>query len=254
MKKTIIALCAASLIFAGNAYALHFNGTNTPGTGVVGSKHDMTQYTDISDSEGRVCAFCHTPHHSITGDPNEYLPLWSHSLTTQTSFTPYKSATFDVTQAPGYTDGNILAGASLLCMSCHDGTIAVDQHYGSDANNAGTNKLSNDLFGGTQGVGGGGAVGLNGNFSNDHPIGFSYTDYQKTHSSDLNPPSTYYAGNHVKRIEDQLGPGGLFTCATCHDVHNKDNVANTYQGGTTRNYFLLGDNNQSAFCLTCHNK
>jgi mono/diheme cytochrome c family protein len=73
-----------------------------------------------------ICIVCHIPHganNKPTG-PNAagvagYLPLWNRQLT-QAVFTPYSSATMKVT--PGQP-----MGVSLLCLSCHDGTVALDQ-------------------------------------------------------------------------------------------------------------------------------
>ena len=41
------------------------------------------------------------------------------------------------------------------------------------------------------------------------------------------------------------------TCATCHDVHNKDNAVNTLGGF---NYFVYSNQAGSSLCLTCHAK
>jgi hypothetical protein len=240
---------------ASTAFALTFTGTNVPGAGLVASKHNMNLYQETThDAQGRVCAFCHTPHHSlsdttVTGAA-DYLPLWSHKLTTQTSFVPYFTPTVGV----NITDP--LKGATILCMSCHDGVIAVDEHY---SNGLTTAKLSDDGFGGT-------AIGLANNvaapgaanFANDHPIGFSYDEALAKHPNDINVKTTKWAGSGVlggtnqRTIQDGLTGGDFFTCASCHDVHNKDNVKNSVNANV--NYFLYADQKDSAFCLTCHNK
>jgi hypothetical protein len=61
-------------------------------------------------------------------------------------------------------------------------------------------------------------------------------------------------------------PGGprYFTCATCHDVHNLDNVRNDastqYDAGVHRagamepNYFVFAPQSGSQLCISCHNK
>ncbi|MFZ5049387.1 hypothetical protein ACOY49_26805, partial [Klebsiella pneumoniae] len=60
------------------------------------------------------CIFCHAPHNV---QPN-ILPLWDHGLSSQ-SYVTYTSSTYNA--GPG-TPG---AGSSKLCLSCHDGTVAV---------------------------------------------------------------------------------------------------------------------------------
>src|SRR5690242_3544948 len=114
-KSVLVALtfvAMGTVAFAGTA----------PKSGIPGSIHDMTKYgaLDASDPEsqqGRVCAYCHTPHHAIT-DGNDYLPLWSHKVTS-TTFTPYASATIDASIDPT----TMMEGPSKLCMSCHDGSV-----------------------------------------------------------------------------------------------------------------------------------
>ena len=69
-------------------------------------------------SETQVCVFCHTPH----GAENvPAAPLWNRKLSGAT-YTPYTSTSIDatdITATPG--------GSSKLCLSCHDGTLAIGQ-------------------------------------------------------------------------------------------------------------------------------
>ena len=260
MKK-LICLLALAALSAGTAFA----GAD-PGTGVVGSPHDINTLSNLErDDQGRVCAFCHTPHHAedLAG---EYNPLWSHTPFTGSGI-PYESATFQ-----GDDNGFIdpLIGPSRLCMSCHDGMIAPDQHYGNlfpGTNIQGSFPYGSDLFGGI-------AVGLGGYFGNDHPIGFDVTnvgtDNGGIHADTFSGRAWYVgAAYSAVAIEDGLYepvPGGprYFTCATCHDVHNQDNVRNNasteYDAGAHRantnevNYFVYAPQSGSQLCISCHNK
>ena len=63
-------------------------------------------------SETQVCVFCHTPHNG-----SREAPLWNRSSSGQT-YAPYTSSTAQA--HPGQPTGN-----SKLCLSCHDGTIAL---------------------------------------------------------------------------------------------------------------------------------
>ena len=67
-------------------------------------------------SETQVCVFCHTPH----GAQNiPAAPLWNRNLSGAT-YTPYTSSSInatDIAAEPG--------GSSKLCLSCHDGTLAI---------------------------------------------------------------------------------------------------------------------------------
>jgi cytochrome c553 len=75
---------------------------------------------DASGSSTReVCVFCHTPHGANTSVPAGSPPLWNRQVNT-TGYTPYASPNFD-TPSLGQPQG-----VSLACLSCHDGTIALD--------------------------------------------------------------------------------------------------------------------------------
>ena len=248
MKKKIVAALALMALAAPNAFAAP---TAASGDGVALSVHDMNvvEYGITPDEQGRICAFCHTPHHAIQDATVEYLPLWSHELTAMAFANPYTSATFDAeTLAPV----DPLAGPSRLCMSCHDGVIAVDQHYGF----AGGTVFNGDQFtGATPQI----AVGLNGDFTNDHPVGFDIADVAAVDSGIFPDVATGHVFNGTTMpIVDTLYssiagmPGTIMTCATCHDVHNKDNVVNT--GTVVRNYLVYADQNGSDLCLSCHDK
>jgi cytochrome c553 len=271
MKKILLALslvaCAAVAFAAGE-----------PGTGVLGSVHDMRTATGSGPgSDGtndRVCAFCHTPHHAYQGsDPNEYYPLWSRTLDVQ-NFTPYASSTINAIDWAS----DIAIGPTRLCMSCHDGTIAVDQHYGSIATGSskflGENNVGLDgVWMGGAGIGAG-AAGL----SNDHPVGFNYDTIATGPSTPGTNPTvgqvqgaqpqedvwiraaaddlTYSNNTWGIKVADRLytdpADGARYmTCATCHDVHNKKNMDTTAQSA---NYLVLAPQKDSALCLTCHIK
>src|SRR4029079_16549957 len=64
-------------------------------------------------TETRICVFCHTPHN---GAPQT--PLWNRTLEPRT-YQTYTSETLKAGPLPQPT------GATKLCLSCHDGTIAT---------------------------------------------------------------------------------------------------------------------------------
>jgi len=226
------------------------------GGSVVGSKHDMNRVS-VPDTQQRVCAFCHTPHHALQSTAVDYNPLWSHTISTK-NFTEYTSTTLE-------SDGDgidVVAGNSRLCMSCHDGAIAVDQHYGSTGN---TDVRSGDSWG-EIGVGAQNGA-IVGDLTNDHPIGFNYAAVGGTGDStgaigsiapigtgggldpEIRGTASALLANGGRQIEDLLeqraGGVQLMTCGSCHDVHD------TY---SVDGYFLVGHQAQSEICLTCHIK
>jgi hypothetical protein len=271
MKK-LLSVVAVVGLFASAAYAAP---TAAPGGGVRGSVHDMNNLaTGVSgigtinaDSQGRVCAFCHTPHHALTDVNFDYAPLWSHNFTSLipgSNYSSYETATFD-----GSRSGNFdpLIGPSRLCMSCHDGIIAADQHYGS-ANSAPQGAMASDSWNGK-------AIGLGGNFSNDHPIGFDVNTVVAGQYADagIDPlivsTKTWQGNTHRPNLKvkqglyDQAKDGSrlFMTCATCHDVHNNDNMDNAGAGWDSQhadsvhgNYLVYAPQSGSQLCLTCHIK
>lgn len=111
---------------------------------IAGTAHDLS---GRGWGSTEICIFCHVPHNAgSTGQ------LWNHALTTQT-FQLYSntvSSTFNATTSqPG--------GASKLCLSCHDGTVALDS-FGAQT---GTHFIS-------------GTRNLGADLRNDHPISFTY--------------------------------------------------------------------------------
>lgn len=177
---------------------------------ITGSKHDFSA-DGYAGLNGEICIVCHTPHNAdgtVSG-----APLWNHEVTTA-AFTIYSSPTL-TTPDIGQPDG-----ASKLCLSCHDGTVAIDS------------------FGGATGADfmtGGALVGTD--LSNDHPISFTYTQ-----DGGLFDPTTTNSGLGGTIDVDMLFAGKV-ECASCHDVH--DNAIAP---------FLRLDNAASALCLTCHDK
>ena len=71
------------------------------------------------DGTAAVCVFCHTPH---GGSTDAAVPLWNRTLNAPGSYTTYatlNSATLDGATAP-------VGSVSIACLSCHDGTQAMD--------------------------------------------------------------------------------------------------------------------------------
>lgn len=196
---------------------------------IVGSAHD---FSTTGWAGGQICVACHTPHNAITSVSDA--PLWNHTLTTK-NFALYSNpATMNST--PGQP-----SGASRLCLSCHDGTVAVDSFGGATGSTTMT---------GSSAVGSG-TVGL----SDDHPISITYDTALATADGGLRDPATYStiigegAQSRTGTIATVMLYSGQVQCASCHDVHNTFTIA-----GTNGNPLLKRSKAGSALCLTCHNK
>ncbi len=204
---TISGLIAVSFIAGGVAFAA-----------MTGTAHDFKSKT--WNPSGQICNVCHTPHNSGSA----IAPLWNHTLSTA-SYTVYTSPSLNATVG-------VPSASSKACLSCHDGTVAIDSFGGS----VGTDFIS-------------GGENLGTDLSNDHPVSFTYDTALSTTDGALHDPSvktvTALGG---KTISAGMLIGNKVECGTCHDVHaTKGNAG-------TASKFLVVNNTGSALCLTCHNK
>jgi predicted CXXCH cytochrome family protein len=181
---------------------------------ITGSAHDFSSQT--WNSSGEICIVCHTPHNAAAITD---APLWNHETTVAT-YTLYTSATLNATIGQP-------AGTSKLCLSCHDGTVAIDNFGGVTT---GTNYIS-----GTDSLG----IAL----GDDHPLSFTYDATLASADGELFDPTTQSSGLGGTISNDMLFNNKL-ECASCHDVHNSANI----------NFLLVKSNASSALCLTCHDK
>ncbi|MCX6895043.1 MAG: cytochrome C [Verrucomicrobia bacterium] len=195
----------------------------TSAAGIVGTPHDLS---GKGWGTTETCKFCHTPHfaQAVTG-----APLWNHA-TTAASYTPYSSQTF---KGQNQTQPS---AQSQLCLSCHDGTVAVDSFA-----NAGVMRSGSQFITSTNLIGGGTPHSL----ATDHPISFTYDSALATADGALVTPAST---NYVDTASATGIPlfGGKMECASCHEPH--DNSKNT------SGKFLRVDNASSALCRKCHNK
>ena len=225
---------------------------------IVGSKHDLSTgggAPNVAATETSVCVFCHTPHGADTGAP---APLWNKALPDAATFTDYTSSTLDGT-------ADITGSVSLACLSCHDGSQAMD----SVINVPGSGGY---LASGAQTIDGTiGAMsiaspvpGIGTDLTNDHPVsveyggggavwGNSYALNDAAFADNAFKAVTYTAAtdktattsNSLPLYEKTVGGAQLamVECASCHDPHDNAN-------GT----FLRVSNAASAVCTSCHVK
>jgi predicted CXXCH cytochrome family protein len=256
-------LLAAVLVLGGTAWA--YNGTYVPGDGIDGTVHDlgvaangMNFEASPDDPLNRKCIFCHAPHNAYrlngtTGGAGpeadaafNYLPLWNHELTTDPTYDMYDNG-YLIGGAPQTGDrasqailnGLTPGSTSLLCLSCHDGTIAVNSYGNADqVQGAGDTSQST----GTTMMPAAYQIGADKYLGNHHPIGFNYDDAQ---AGDLTGLKT--SDNLMTATEDIAAHlyNGNMECGTCHSVHNK---------GNTGEKLLWKSDQNSELCLTCHDK
>ncbi len=185
---------------------------------VQGSRHDLSVNGPgpvKATSEKEVCLFCHASHIS---DPKSPHPLWNQQLSTTTSYNPYTSSTYKQTN-------NQISTRSKLCLSCHDGTVAIGQTYGSGKIAMQGALASADNFGT--------------DLSKNHPLGFTMPamdDGEIKLSLTASPPVT--SDPAVKLFDNKI------ECVTCHNPHTP-NLDTAVQ-------FMVRSNSNSALCTACH--
>jgi predicted CXXCH cytochrome family protein len=182
---------------------------------VIGSQHDLTASGTgpVKSAEADACTFCHAPHNIV---PN-VTPLWDQTLSSQTYIT-YTSTT--------YTSGaeTPASGSSKLCLSCHDGTVAVGLTV-----TKGLITTSGKMTP---------ADNLGTNLSTSHPVSMTPVDDGSLVTSLFaNPPSTRDPAVHLV--------GGKIECTTCHDPHMPAN-------DPALPMFLVRSNASGTLCLACH--
>lgn len=193
---------------------------------------------------GEVCVYCHTPHGAAT-----VAPLWNRAVNSSGNYTPYSSSTMD--NAPGQP-----IGVSLACLSCHDGTIAVDSIInapGSGLTWGGATAGSHLKMNGAEcGACHNGAVGHNGavkylgtDLSTQHPISMLYPTLTGNDPM-FNAPDVYGKfANGVKLYN------GRVECPSCHNPHLGEG---DYATSPALRPFLRVSNANSYLCTTCHIK
>jgi predicted CXXCH cytochrome family protein len=194
---------AAALVFAA-AGAARAQRT------ILSTKHNLSTSGPgpvRSPTETQVCIFCHVPHHGLGHGSNR--------PESTATYVPYNSTT--MTAAPGSP-----TGASKICLSCHDGTIAPGQTVAS------------------------GLIPLSGTSGGFMPgISNLGTDLRKSHPVSFPPPTSPRLRAPPPGDPVRLDPSGALQCTSCHDPHFDG--ADAIQGK-----FLVKSNRQSAICTTCH--
>jgi predicted CXXCH cytochrome family protein len=148
--------------------------------------------------------------------------MWSHEVTTQT-YTLYSSPTGTLDAAMGQP-----AGISKLCLSCHDGSVALDALSG----------MSGSTY-----IDPGYQVGGSGTLAGEHPVSFTYDDDLAITDGNLHTPSATPSGLGNTIAVDMLFDHKV-ECTSCHDVHDSAGMPG----------MLRKTADGSILCMTCHDK
>lgn len=206
--------------------------------GVADSVHD---FTDPRTGQIQACRACHVPHVqalrpaglTATTQPAATTQPWGTSGPSGTSgpvaTQPASvdnldhSPAFDIYRIEGqrrvFVPGRYTPGpSSLLCLGCHDGTVATSIIGASHSMLAGVRE---------------GFALPDGFVWRDHPIGIPYSRDRREFR-----PMSFVVAKGLRL------PEGRLECISCHDPHDE-------QGYPA---MLIHSNRKSALCLTCHIK
>ena len=227
-----------------------------------------------AQSEVQICVFCHTPHAATTPGA----PLWNRQLS-QAQYTVYGSNIQGASTSSFQAEITQPNGTSKLCLSCHDGTMAVgavNVLNGSANNNniqmtTPDNKIPAGL-GATTGF----TRYLGTNLTNDHPISIVYDQNLVAVDGEMRSPQDSHIfirgvdSGHPDTEQIQLefpgdltNSGGLVQCNSCHDPHirSTDPTENIKFLRLNRLQVNNGPSTVSVFspqsdiiCLACHEK
>ena len=228
---------------------------------ILGSKHDFTGLNDragvvamsgVAFSDyGYSCVYCHIPPEEAGAQPSDFGGIvdWNRFIPATENYQFYSqtgSHSLDTTP-------NRLNPISKLCLSCHDGTMALDMlvfkpatydpladtamhmrlnasddiescgkcHNGDVAHNIGVKVLGTDL-------------------RNDHPISMQYAGLGWK-DPDFRPPPVPDELNNSQFNNGVKLYNGNVECMTCHNVHDP-----------SREVLLRA--NAETLCFTCHLK
>jgi hypothetical protein len=229
---------------------------------IIGGTHDFTANGNarfawggatVTNADGTAnasayynnpCQVCHIPH-KAPAFATMNAPLWNHAKSLNASYVTYDaggSTTFN--QALKST-----LGSSVACLSCHDGSVAINQSYGKTspgkygtATNAASYaptfavETATVTAGDFASASGAGPYLSRNDMTHMHPIGVLY---DASIDQTLKPVT---AGSTLSRMIKN----GKVECASCHDIHgaigNSDTVSHS----------LIVDLEAGALCTTCH--
>ncbi len=185
---------------------------------------------------GAVCIACHTPHKA----PASPL-LWNHVLSANNFSWSDWVATTGNTTLP--TNIKTWSGSTKMCLSCHDGSVAIGAIYFPSAV-FDLEKITDDHQMAT----------TTGDLKGNHPVAVPYphggvkNTYNGITTGDEALASGWVAAPaRVKLYRDAAGGGANnygIECASCHEPHSTSPHGN----------YLRDSKAGSALCLDCHVK
>ena len=169
---TIGVLYSLTVVNASAGIAESVHNLGITGTGPSANGGTRNQFSGTAE----ICVFCHTPH---GGNSAAAIPLWNRNFnaagaSAYSTYDQLGTSTFDAQMAD-------VGSVSIGCLSCHDGTIAIDNMINEPGSGADNPSFSlgtwtgDDVKSSTDGSLASGIVqNLGTDLTNDHPIGMQY--------------------------------------------------------------------------------
>lgn len=213
---------------------------------LAATKHNFTTGT-YNLGTGNICQPCHTPHHAITDDAIS-TRLWNHRMSGAT-YTLYDGSTAAFTTNVDGSQG--MDRVSRLCLSCHDGTVALDA-FGMGTTGIPGGNTGSLYFSATD------TRNLGTNFTDDHPVGSealvlnndgsaAHTPY-RLKAPDITGVATGKASISGLSLA-KMADGFVVGCRTCHNPHG------TATGTADFSAFpKLLNKSEATICTSCHYK
>ncbi len=187
---------------------------------VEGTRHDFSKFAPVAGRSSftagvrkatarpGTCVYCHITHRE---EPK--VARWARNAG-GTMYRLYESSTLEATlQQP--------TGASRMCLSCHDGTLALSHSRSLPATvRSRLSPMARTTFGT--------------DLSGHHPISFVYDTALSVRRQELADPTSLPE-------EVKLDSTQQLQCTSCHDAHTDNNE-----------HFLVMDNRGSKLCVSCH--
>lgn len=187
---------------------------------IINSPHDLRAgLAQYGYNAYALCNYCHIAHKvaASTYPANIGPLLWNHTLSSVTAYGVYTS---DIFQSYG-TDiadlGPLNTGAyttSNMCLSCHDGTVAIASFY--DYADSALNGKSYTFKDGTSGVYMPNTAVVK-DLTNTHPVNFTYYNAPWISQAGVLAPAALWSVDGAGSVPLE---NGKMQCWTCHDAHN----------------------------------
>ncbi|MBI4689363.1 MAG: hypothetical protein HY754_03715 [Nitrospirae bacterium] len=252
MKDFIVknfAVCVFFILF----YTLYVMPEPVAYAGVAETRHNLSVGGPgqiKAKSETEICIFCHTPHHSSTEGP-----LWNRSLSKVTYIVG--SPTGSQLTRPEQPDGS-----SKLCLSCHDGTVAIGAVINAPRKKEITmTDTAGYLTAGMLSSKAQGYIGVD--ISQHHPVSIplndalisakttQYNNREIAYPVKSPPPDSPVKLRATKNVYGgQAGSKGV-QCSSCHNPHD-DTIKCFLVAGTCSTCPCPSGEDRGELCNACH--